>query len=233
MTASSIPAEKELMEAYCHIGHRKDKWNPKVAKYLYGSQKGIYLFDLVQTRKHLEEVCAALKKLHTEGKTILFVSTKQQSTALIDNLGKSLKQPIVTKKWIPGLLTNWPTIKKRIKQYLELQQSFQTGEVSKYKKKEQTTLRKKLAKLDLALSGVADMADLPDALFVLDTVRDHVAVLEAKKLKIPVYGICDSNSNPDEFTALIPANDDSVKSITLILNTIDATLGGNATHNDA
>jgi len=230
MTTPTIPTEKDLLEAYCHIGHRKDKWNPKVAPYLYGSQKGIYLFDLVQTRQRLEEVCAALKKLHTEGKTILFVSTKQQSTALIEHLGESLNQPIVTKKWIPGLLTNWPTIKKRIKQYLDLQQSFQTGDVSKYKKKEQTTLRKKLTKLDVALSGVAEMAGLPDALFVVDAIRDHVAVLEARKLKIPLYGICDSNANPDEFTALIPANDDSVKSITLILRTIDETLSGSVSN---
>jgi small subunit ribosomal protein S2 len=137
---------------------------------------------------------------------------------------------MVTKKWIPGLLTNWSTIKRRLKYYLDLQRSFQTGEVEKYTKKEQTELRKLLVKLDTALGGVAKMNGLPDAVFVLDAVRDHVAVMEAAKLKIPVYGICDSNADPDQFTEFIPANDDAVKSITIILQTIQDELGGAHSH---
>ncbi|MCF7844788.1 MAG: 30S ribosomal protein S2 [Kiritimatiellales bacterium] len=218
--------EKDLFEATCHIGHRKQKWNPKMKQYLYGTQKGIHLFDLVQTKDHLNQVCAELKKLFTEGKTILFVSTKQQSIAPIETLGKSLNQPVVTKKWIPGLLTNWTTIKRRIKYYLDLQQSFQTGDIEKYKKKEQQMLRKKLAKLDNALSGVSGMAELPDAIFVIDAVCDNVAVREANKKGIPLYGICDSNANPDNFTTFIPANDDAVKSISAILNIIESELKG-------
>jgi small subunit ribosomal protein S2 len=219
-----VPSEKELLAHAVHFGHRKEKWNPKMSSYLFGVRKGVHIFDLTQTREHLEQVCAAMKKLQAEGKTILFVSTKQQSIPMIEKIASSLGQPMVTKKWIPGLLTNWPTIKRRLKYYLDLQRSFQTGEVEKYTKKEQTELRKKLAKLDTALAGVSKMTGLPDAVFILDAVRDRVAVLEAAKLKIPVFGICDSNADPDYFTDFVPANDDAVQSIELLLNTIDAEL---------
>lgn len=220
----AIPSEQQLADAACHFGHRKEKWNPKMAPYLYGVRKGIHIFDLTMTKKKLEEVCNALKKLQTEGKTILFVSTKQQSIPMIEHLAKVLNQPMVTKKWIAGLLTNWGTLKRRLKYYLDLQRSFQTGEIEKYTKKEQTELRKKLAKLDTALAGVSKMNGVPDALFVLDAVRDRVAVLEAAKLSIPVFGVCDSVSDPDHFTAFVPANDDAVKSIHLILATIESEL---------
>ncbi|MDP7645772.1 MAG: 30S ribosomal protein S2, partial [Candidatus Peribacteraceae bacterium] len=207
----------------------KEKWNPRIKPYLYGSQRGIYIFDLVKTKEHLEKVVAEVKKLYSEGKTILFVSTKQQSIAPVEAIGQSLNQPVVTKKWIPGLLTNWSTIKRRIKYYLDLQQSFQTGEIEKYKKKEQLMQRKKLAKLDTALSGVADMTELPDAIFVIDAVRDNVAVREAHKKGIPLYGICDTNANPDDFTEFIPANDDAVTSLNAILDTLESELKGAST----
>lgn len=219
-----IPTEKELLDHACHFGHPRQKWNPKIAPYLYGTRKGIHIFDLAQTTIGLTAVCNELKALQSAGKTILFVSTKQQSIPLIEDIGRRLRQPIVTKKWIPGLLTNWPTIKSRLQYYLDLRRSFQTGEVEKYTKKEQTQLRKELAKLDIALAGVATMTQLPDALFVVDAVRDHVAVQEARKLSIPVFGICDSNANPHDFAALIPANDDAVRSIQLILDTVIAEL---------
>ena len=221
---ATIPAEKELLDAACHFGHRREKWNPRMKPYIYGVRKGVHVFDLVKTKEHLEKMCSALKKLQTEGKTILFVSTKQQSGALLEGLCESLNQPYVTKKWIPGLLTNWPTIKKRLKYYLDLQQSFKTGEVEKYTKKEQTELRKKLTKLDTALSGLADVTEVPQAIFVVDAVLDKVAVLEANKLKIPVYGICDSNADPLLFEEFVPANDDAIKSIALILETVQQQL---------
>ncbi len=219
-----IPSEKELLLSAVHFGHRKEKWNPKMKPYLHGTRKGIHIFDLVQTRQRLETMCAALKKLQAEGKGILFVSTKQQSIPFIEHLAGILNQPMVTKKWIPGLLTNWSTIRRRLKYYLDLQRSFQTGEVEKYTKKEQMALRKKLAKLDTALAGVAHMTGLPEAVFILDAVRDRVAVLEAAKLKIPIFGVCDSNADPDLFAAFVPANDDAVKSIALILQVVESEL---------
>lgn len=219
-----IPSEKDLLAAACHFGHPKEKWNPKMKQYLFGVRKGIHIFDLTKTREHLSKACEELAKLQVEGKTILIVSTKQQSIPLIEEMGRVLHQPVVTKKWIPGLMTNWPTVKRRLQYYLDLRRGFQTGELDKYTKKEQTELRKMLTKLDMALSGVSTMTGLPHALFVVDAVRDHVAVLEAKKLNIPVYGICDSNANPDEFAVCIPANDDAVKSISIVVTTIQDAL---------
>ena len=216
-----LPSEKDLLTNACHFGHRKEKWNPKMAPFLYGTRRGIHIFDLTKTAQGLKNVCERMKKLQTEGKTILFVSTKQQSIPMLESIAKKLSQPMVTKKWIPGLLTNWSTIKRRLKYYLDLQRSFQTGEVEKYTKKEQTSLRKKLAKLDIALAGVSKMTGLPDAVFIVDAILDRVAVLEAAKLKIPLFGICDSNADPDLFTAFIPANDDAVKSLQMILSTIE------------
>ncbi len=219
-----IPSEKQLLEHACHIGHRREKWNPKMKPFLYGVRKGIHVFDLSKTKDHLATVCDHMKKLQAEGKTILFVSTKQQSIPMVEKIADAVTQPMVTKKWIPGLLTNWPTIKRRLKYFLDLQRSFQTGEIEKYTKKEQTSLRKQLAKLENALGGIAKMAGLPDAVFVVDAIRDRVAVLEASKLGIPIFGICDSNADPDLFTAFVPANDDAVNSINIILSTIEEEL---------
>ncbi len=221
-----IPSEKDLLAAACHFGHRKEKWNPKMKPYLYGVRKGIHIFELSKTREGLQKCCDALRALQKEGKTILFVSTKQQSIRFLEKLAHESNQPVVTKKWMPGLLTNWSTMKKRIRYYLDLQSSFKTGEIEKYTKKEQVRLRKELAKLDLAFSGVAALSQLPAAVFVVDAVRDNVAVREAKKIHIPVYGICDSNADPDNFTGLIPANDDAVKSIEIILDTVNSELSG-------
>jgi small subunit ribosomal protein S2 len=216
----TIPSEKDLIAAACHFGHPQAKWNPKMKQYLYGTRQGRHIFDVLKTKKHLEQVCDELCKLHNDGKTILFVSTKQQAIPLIEKMASTLGQPMVTKKWIPGLLTNWSTMRRRLKYYLDLQRSFQTGEVEKYTKKEQTALRKLLAKLDTAFAGIAKLNGLPQALFVVDAVRDGVAVREAAVLKIPVYGICDSNADPDYFAQFVPANDDSVKSLSLILTTV-------------
>ncbi len=191
-----------------------------MAPFIYGVHKGIHVFDLAKTKEGLIKTTDMLKAFQAEGKNILFVSTKQQAVPLVEKLARELHQPMVTKRWIPGLITNWNTLKRRIQYYLDLKRSFQTGDIEKYTKKEQTALRKELAKLDIGFSGVADLKGNPHALFVVDAVRDHVAVLEAKKMGIPVFGICDTNADPDEFTSFVPANDDAVKSIEIILKTI-------------
>lgn len=220
----AIPSTKDLLNSACHFGHKKERWNPKMKPYLWGVRKDIHIFDLEKTHAALIKACSELKALQKSGKSILFVSTKLQSISSIERVSKTIGQPVVTKKWVPGLLTNWSTIKNRIKYYLDLQQSFRTGEVEKYTKKEQVGLRKELAKLDAGFSGVAGMRGLPDAVFIVDAVRDHVAVLEAKKLGIPVYGICDSNADPDNFKVMIPGNDDALKSIDMFLSAIESEL---------
>jgi small subunit ribosomal protein S2 len=219
-----IPTPEELLKAACHFGHPKEKWNPKMSPYLYGTMKGVHIFDLQKTEDHLRRTCEAMRALLADGKTILFVSTKQQTVPLLEALATKLQQPMVTKRWIPGLLTNWATVKRRLQYYLDLRRSFQTGEVEKYTKKEQLNLRKKLTKLDTALGGVSMMKNLPHALFVVDAVRDRVAVREARGITIPVFGICDSNADPDDFTICIPANDDAVKSVAIILSTLESAL---------
>src|SRR3989338_9083743 len=216
-----IPSTKDLLSCACHFGHRKEKWNPKMKPVLFGVRKGIHIFDLEKTHEALIKTCSELKSMQKSGKTILFVSTKLQSIQYVERVSSALRQPVVTKKWVPGLLTNWATIKNRIRYYLDLKRSFQTGEVEKYTKKEQVGLRKELTKLDAGFSGVSGMKGLPDALFVVDAVRDRVAVMEAKKIGLPVYGICDSNADPDDFKIFILANDDAVKSIELILQTVE------------
>lgn len=220
----AIPSLEDLLLSACHFGHPRTKWNPKMAPYLYKVERGIHIFDLVQTREHLTKVCEELQDLLTNGKTILFVSTKQLSIPFIEHIAHTLHQPMVIKKWIAGLLTNWATVRKRLQYYLDLKKSFQTGEVEKYTKKEQVDLRKKLVKLETALGGVSSMTDLPHAIFVVDAVLDKVAVAEAKKIGIPVYGICDSNANPDFFKVCIPCNDDAIKSVELILKTVEEEL---------
>jgi len=222
----AIPSPKDLIAAACHFGHRKEKWNPKMKPMLFGVRRGIHIFDIEKTEDALKKCCDELRALQKSGKTILFVSTKLQALHPIERVSKALSQPVVTKKWVPGLLTNWSTMKNRIRYYLDLQASFRTGDIGKYTKKEQVALRKELAKLDASFSGVASMKGLPDAMFVVDAVRDHVAVLEAKKLNIPVFGICDSNADPDNFKVFIPANDDAVKSLELILTAVQSELEG-------
>lgn len=222
----AIPSTKDLIAAACHFGHRKEKWNPKMKKNLFGIRRGIHIFDVETTHAAIRKTVDELRSMQKSGKTILFVSTKLQALNAIEQTSRALGQPVVTKKWVPGLLTNWSTMKNRIQYYLDLQQSFRTGEVEKYTKKEQVALRKELAKLDSGFSGVAGMKGLPDAMFVIDAVRDRVAVLEARKLGIPVYGICDSNADPDDFKIYMPANDDAVKSLSLILGCIRSELEG-------
>lgn len=222
----AIPSTKELISAACHFGHRKERWNPKMKHDLFGVRRGVHIFDIEKTERGLKKTCDELRSMQKSGKTILFVSTKLQALNSIEQVSRALGQPVVTKKWVPGLLTNWSTIKNRIRYYLDLQSSFRTGEVEKYTKKEQVVLRKELAKLDAGFAGVSAMKGLPDAVFIIDAVRDRVAVLEARKLGIPVFGICDSNGDPDDFKIYIPANDDAVKSIEMILSCIQSELEG-------
>lgn len=216
-----FPTASDLLAAACHVGHRSAKWNPKMKPYLCGTEKGIHIFDPAKTAEGLREVSLQLQGILEKGGTLLLATRKPQCTDIMTELAKKTELPVVAERWMPGLLTNWAVMKKRIQSYLDLKHSFQSGEVEKYTKKEQMKLRKYLAKLDRAFSGVASLKHLPDALLVLDSKLDRIAILEARVMRIPVFGICDSNGDPDLYTAFIPANDDSIHSIALILRSVE------------
>lgn len=208
---------KEMVKSAVHFGHPTHKWNPKMKPYLYGKRHGIHIFDLKKTAEHLLKALDFLANAARARKIILFVGTKQQSHLILQDIQKATRMPIVTDKWIPGLLTNFNTIKKRIDFFKKLKDEDRSGGFDKYTKKEQIKLRKKIQNLSASLSGVEGMGDLPDILFVVDIVRDNIAVREARRLKIPVVAILDSNADPDLVDFPIPANDDAIKSLEYIL----------------
>ncbi len=211
---------KKMFENAVHIGHRTQKWNPKMKKFIYTEKNAIHILDLEKTAAHLEKAKEYLKKLVSEGKKVLFVSTKPQSLGLIRDLATEAHMPFVVAKWIPGLLTNFSTIKMRIRYLADLKQQKETGEFSKYTKKEAAKLNKVIDSLQASLGGVESVTDLPSAVFLVDTVRDNVVVKEARKLKIPIVALVDTNSDPDDADFPIPANDDALKSLTYLLSEV-------------
>lgn len=221
---------KKMFSSAVHVGHRTAKWHPNIKKYLFGQKNKVHIFDLQKSAKYLAKLLEQIGKVISEGKTILFVSTKPQTTNLLEEIHERTSMPVVTYKWFGGLLTNFATIKTRIHQMKKIQKERQTGEIAKYTKAEEVKLIKELVKLENALNGVKDMHRLPDAIFVVDGKQDEIAVKEAKKLGIPVYGIVDSNVNPMNFDFFIPANDDASESLEHILGMVKeviiATQGG-------
>ena len=203
-----------------HIGHRKHKWNPRMKNYIHSERNGVHIIDLEKTVKNLENALNFVSKIINEGKTILLVSTKPQSVNLVEESAKGCSMPYVNSKWIPGLLTNFSTIKSRIKYLRDLKEQKASGDFDKYTKKEAAKLNKTIAKLENSLGGVQNMKSKPDAVFVLDVVRDNIVVQEARKLGLPIIGIVDSNSNPDEIDYPIPGNDDAITSLTYFIQRI-------------
>jgi len=215
---------KEMFENAVHVGHRTQKWNPKMKKYLYGELSGLHIIDLEKTLECFNEALAFMSKTISEGKTILFVSTKPQSVKLIEDLSDICNMPYVSQKWIPGLLTNFPTVKRRIKYLADLREQEASGEFEKYTKKEASSLKKTIDKLQTSLGGVQNLSKRPDAVFVVDVVRDKIVVKEANKLKIPIIALIDSNSEPSTVDYPIPANDDAMKSLRYLLGKIGEVL---------
>lgn len=212
---------KAMFDSCVHIGHRTHKWNPRMKKFIHGEKNGIHIINLEKTAKYLEEALKFISKIASEGKTILFVSTKPQSVKLLENAAKECGMPYVVTKWIPGLLTNFPTIKTRIKYLADLKDRKVNGDFAKYTKKEVSKLNKVIVKLEESLGGVQNLTAKPDAVFVIDVVRDKIVVKEAKKLRIPVVGIVDTTSDPGGIDYLIPGNDDSLKSLTYFVGKIE------------
>ncbi len=206
-----------MLESAVHFGHKTQKWNPKMRKYLYGEKNRIHIFDLQKTQKCLIDAVEFLKHESANGKNMLLVSTKPQASQLVVEMGNETRMPYVVHKWMGGLITNFSTMKQRIRYFRSLLEQEKSGEFSKYTKKEASDLKKTIEKLQAALGGVRDLDRLPDAVFVADAVRDKIAIREANKMKIPVVAIVDSNADPDGVTYPIPGNDDAIKSLTYLI----------------
>jgi small subunit ribosomal protein S2 len=211
---------KEMLESAVHFGHKTQKWNPKMRRYLYGAKNGIHIFDLQKTQESLQKAVDFLQHNAASGKVILMVSTKPQASHLITDAARETKQPFVVNKWMGGLLTNFSTMKQRIRYFKKLRDEEKTGEFEKYTKKEASELRKTIEKLEMTLGGVRDLERLPDVVFVADAVRDRIAIKEANKMKVPVVAIVDSNADPDGIAYPIPGNDDAIKSLTYLIQAV-------------
>lgn len=218
---------KDLLDHAVHFGHRTQKWNPNIRPYIYGDRQGIHIFDLEKTAQCLEKAKAFLTKSAAEGKTILFVSTKPQAAKILTDAAQKCQVPFVIQRWIPGLITNFSTIRRRIRYLKNLEEQEKSGEFEKYTKKEALNLKKTIAKLELSLGGVKNLTDTPDVVFVVDVVRDNIAVKEAQRRRIPVVAILDSNADPAGIKYPIPGNDDAVKSLKFLIEHISqAVLAG-------
>ena len=215
---------QKMLEMAVHFGHYTNKWNPKMKKYIYSSRKGVHIIDLHKTLAKLDKALVYLQELKKQGKVILFVSTKQQANPVVTKTAMDVKMPYVTFKWIPGLITNFSTVAKRISYLRKLRLMKTEGEFAKYTKKEVSKFEKEILSLEQSLGGVENLNSTPDCIFVVDVVRDNIAVKEANKMGIPVVAIVDSNADPDCVTFPIPGNDDAVKSLTYFLSQVEGAL---------
>lgn len=211
---------KDLLESGAHFGHQASRWNPKMKPYLYTVRDGVHVFDLAKTKEGLEQAAAFVKTTAAEGGKIVFVGTKRQAAAIIKEEAKKAGMPWVSERWLGGTITNWEQIKKNIDKLIDMKDKREEGEYKKYTKKEQILIDRKITKLERFLGGLVDLKELPEALFVIDIKKEITAVKEARMKEIPVVAVVDSNSNPDLIDYMIPANDDAIGAVKLIVGTI-------------
>jgi small subunit ribosomal protein S2 len=207
---------RDLLEAGVHFGHHTRRWNPKMKRYIYGARNGIYILDLHQTISLFDEAAQFLRNVAENEGTVLFVGTKKQAQDPIRIAAKRSGSYFVNERWLGGMLTNFPTIQGRIQRLKELERWQTDGTLERFPKKEQLRLMDEREKLDRFLGGIRDMTRVPDALFIIDTKREHIAVQEARKLGIPIIAVVDTNCDPDEVDFVIPGNDDAIRSIGLM-----------------
>ena len=211
---------KELLEAGVHFGHQTKRWNPKMQKYIFGERNGIYIIDLQKTLKKFREAYAYVRDLAAGGGTLLMVGTKKQAQETIQTEAARCGMYFVNRRWMGGMLTNFSTVKKRIERLQELRKMQQEGQFESMPKKEAKRLQDELDRLMFHFDGIADMKRLPGALYVVDPRKEHIAVTEANRLKIPVVAITDSNCDPDLITFVIPGNDDAIRAVKLLTGKI-------------
>jgi len=207
----------QLLEAGCHFGHLKRKWNPAMAPYIFMERNDIHIIDLHKTVVKIDEAAAALKNIAKSGRKVLFVATKKQAKDVVAERAKSVQMPYITERWAGGMLTNFPTIRKAVKKMSTIDKMATDGTFENMSKREKLQISRQREKLEKNLGSIADLTRLPSALFVIDVMKEHIAVLEAQRLGIPVFGIVDTNSNPNGIDFVIPANDDATKSVDVIL----------------
>ena len=207
----------QLLEAGVHFGHLKRKWNPAMAPYIFMERNGIHIIDLHKTVAKAEEAAAALKQIAKSGRRILFVATKKQAKQVVADMAVSVGMPYVIERWPGGMLTNFPTIRKAVKKMTTIDKMTKDGTFNALSKREKLQITRQRAKLEKNLGSIADLNRLPSALFVVDVMKEHIAVAEAKRLSIPIFAMVDTNSSPDDIDFVIPANDDATKSVEIIL----------------
>lgn len=215
---------EELLEAGCHFGHLKRKWNPAMAPYIFMERNDIHIIDLHKTVVKIDEAAAALKQIAKSGRKILFVATKKQAKDVVSEKAAAVGMPYITERWAGGMLTNFPTIRKAVKKMSTIDKMATDGTFENISKREKLQITRQREKLEKNLGSIADLTRLPSALFIVDVMKEHIAVLEAQRLGIPVFAIVDTNSNPNNIDFVIPANDDATKSVDIILTAMVAAI---------
>lgn len=214
----------EMLEAGMHFGHRTFKWHPKMKPYIFEARKGIYIIDLEKTKSKLEEALTFIGKLAQEGKIVLFVGTKNQVKGPLEQAAKAMGMPYVSQRWLGGTLTNFPIIRNSIRLFQDLSEKKEQGKLEKYTKKERLQFDRRINKLSQTVGGLVVMNRVPDAVFIWDIKHEETALVEAKKKRIPIIAVCDTNVNPNGIDYVIPANDDASKAIIMIMKLIATTV---------
>ena len=223
----SIVSIKDLLQAGVHFGHQQRFWNPKMEQYIYDTRKQISIINLDLTQEHLNAAASKVEEICSKGNKILFVGTKRSASKTIKDEASAIGLPYVDKRWLGGTLTNWKTIRGSIRRLLDIEEMISSGRIEKLIKKEAVEIQKEHTKLEASVGGIKDMKGLPDAIFVIDVKYEKIAVLEAKKMGIPVIALVDTNSDPDGIDVIIPGNDDAIRSIRLVTKVIaDSCLRG-------
>ena len=215
---------KDLLEAGVHFGHLTRKWNPNMAPYIYMERNGIHVINLYKTVAKLEETNEALRKIAASGRKILFVATKKQAKDIVAEKAGNVNMPYITERWPGGMLTNFVTIRKAVKKMASIDRMKKDGTFNTLSKKERLQVDRLRAKLEKNLGSISDMTRLPAAIFVVDTMREHIAVKEAQKLNIPIFAMVDTNSDPREIDFVVPSNDDASKSIDIIMQSVTSAI---------
>jgi ribosomal protein S2, bacterial type len=210
----------QLLEAGCHFGHLKRKWNPAMAPYIFMERNGIHIIDLNKTALKIDEAAEALKNIAKSGRKVLFVGTKKQAQEVVAAKAQEIAMPYITERWAGGMLTNFPTIRKAVKKMSNIDKMMTDGTFDNISKREKLQITRQREKLEKNLGSIVDLTRLPSAIFVVDVMKEHIAVAEANRLGIPVFGIVDTNSDPNNVDFVIPANDDATKSIDVILTAV-------------